>query len=409
MYDKQSIDKYFLITVILLLSFGVVMVYTASAALSFEKFGDHHYFLRQHLLKVFGGFLLLIAGMKIDYHWYRNKAPILIAVSFALLIFLLISGEVQKIKGANRWIGIAGFGFQPSVLAKLALIIYTARYLDKKADRIKDFANGLLPVLIVLAIFCLLITLQPNFSTALVITIIVFTMLFVGGISMKHIGFLGLINLPIILSLIVFSPYRMGRILSHLGLSNDIQGLDYQINQSLISFGSGGLFGVGLGESKQKLFFLPEPFTDFIYSIIGEEFGFIGTALVLAAFLFMLFRGIRIIKNSPDRYGFYLSTGLLFSIILYAIINAGVAVGLFPTTGLPMPFISYGGSSIFYCCFAAGVLLNISSQKPPAPRVEGLYDGASEDTTVPTLQATSAVDPTTRHRDREQRIESSGF
>jgi cell division protein FtsW len=210
-----------------------------------------------------------------------------------------------------------------------------------------------------------MIMLQPNFSTAAVLMMIVLAVLFIGGMRLQHLGMMALAVIPTAIAVVMFSPYRRARFMTFLDPSADAQGSGYQIKQSLISFANGGLTGSGIGQGKQKFLFLPEPFTDFIYSIIGEELGFIGAVFVLVLFVIFLFRAMKIARTAPDLYGFYVGAGITISIVAYALINAGVATGLFPTTGLPMPFISYGGSSLLFTCFTVGVLLNISTQTVP--------------------------------------------
>jgi cell division protein FtsW len=357
--QKHTIDKVLLLVVLALMTMGIVMVYSASNVIADEKFGSSMHFLKQQFIRVLMGFVVLVFAAKFDYHKYRGKTMMLVLVSFILLVIVLGLGHL---KGAARWLQLGGFGIQPSEIAKLALIFYLAAYLDGKGERIRDFQNGLLPPLVITGIFCMMIILQPNFSTAAVLLLIVLTMLFIGGMRLKHAGALIGFAAPLAILIVIVSPYRRARLMTFLDGTADVQGSGYQIKQSLISFANGGLTGVGIGQGKQKLLFLPEPFTDFIYSIIGEELGFIGAVIVLILFIIFLFRAIKICRSSPDLYGFYVAVGITISIVIYALVNAGVATGIFPTTGLPMPFISYGGSSLLFTCLTVGILLNISSQ-----------------------------------------------
>ncbi len=356
---KHTIDKPLLLVVLALMTLGVVMVYSASSVIAEQKFGSSSHFLMQQLLRVVLGFLILVFAAKFDYHRYRSKTMLMMLIAFVLLVVVL---GVGGIKGTARWLGLGGFGIQPSEIAKLALIFYVAAYLDKKGERIRDFQNGVLPPLIIAGVFCGMIILQPNFSTASAIMAIVLVMMFVGGVKLKHVFGLSLAVVPVAAVMVLTSPYRMARLKTFLNPAADVQGSGYQIRQSLISFGNGGIFGVGVGQGKQKLLFLPEPFTDFIYSIVGEELGFIGAVFVLVLFVIFMMRAIKIARTAPDLYGFYLAVGIIASIVLYALVNAGVATGMMPTTGLPMPFISYGGTSLLFTCFTVGVLLNISTQ-----------------------------------------------
>ncbi|KAB2879538.1 putative lipid II flippase FtsW [bacterium] len=356
---KHTIDKPLLLVVLTLLTMGVVMVYSASNVIALDKFGSSSHFLKQQFIRVILGFIILVFATKYDYHKYRSKTMLLVLISFIMLVIVLGLGQI---KGAARWLQLGGFGIQPSEIAKLAIIFYLAAYLDKKGERIRDFQNGLLPPLIMAGAFCFMILIQPNFSTAAVLMLIVLAILFIGGMRIRHLGVMALVTIPTAIAVVILSPYRRARITTFLDPTIDAQGSGYQIKQSLISFANGGLTGTGVGQGKQKFLFLPEPFTDFIYSIIGEELGFIGAVFVLILFVIFLFRAMKIARTAPDLYGFYVGAGITVSIVVYALINAGVATGIFPTTGLPMPFISYGGSSLLFTCFTVGVLLNISTQ-----------------------------------------------
>lgn len=360
--QKHAIDKPLLLVVLTLLTLGIVMVYSASNVIALDKFGSSAHFLKQQFIRVIIGFAILVFATKYDYHKYRSKTMLLVLISFILLVVVLGLGQI---KGAARWLQLGGFGIQPSEIAKLAIIFYLAAYLDGKGERIKDFQNGLLPPLIMAGAFCFMIMLQPNFSTAAILMMIVLAVLFIGGMRLQHLGMMALAVIPTAIAVVMLSPYRRARLMTFLDPSADAQGSGYQIKQSLISFANGGLTGSGIGQGKQKFLFLPEPFTDFIYSIIGEELGFIGAVFVLILFVIFLFRAMKIARMAPDLYGFYIGAGITISIVGYALINAGVATGLFPTTGLPMPFISYGGSSLLFTCFTVGVLLNISTQTVP--------------------------------------------
>lgn len=356
---KHKIDKPLLWVVLTLLTLGIVMVYSASNVIALDKFGSSAHFLKQQFIRVILGCIILVFATKYDYHKYRSKTMLLVLIAFLLLVIVLSLGHI---KGAARWLQLGGFGIQPSEIAKLAIIFYLAAYLDKKGERVRDFQKGLLPPLIMASAFCFMIILQPNFSTAAVLMLIVLAILFIGGMRLRHLGMMALVTLPVAMATVILSPYRRARVMTFLDPTSDAQGSGYQIKQSLISFANGGLTGSGIGQGKQKFLFLPEPFTDFIYSIIGEELGFIGAVFVLVLFVIFLFRAMKIARTAPDLYGFYIGAGITVSIVVYALINAGVATGLFPTTGLPMPFISYGGSSLLFTCFTVGVLLNISTQ-----------------------------------------------
>lgn len=356
---RKTIDKGLFLIVLTLMLFGIVMVYSASNVIAEQKFGSSTHFLVNQFLRAMMGIVILMFAAKYDYHNYKRHTMMMLLIAGVLCAVVLTLGQL---KGAARWLQVGGFGIQPSEIAKIALVFYVAGYMDSKGDRIRDFQNGLLPPLIMAGVFAVAIILQPNFSTAAVVMGMVILMLFIGGMDIKHLGMMAAVAIPVALLTVILSPYRRARLMAFLDPTADMQGSGYQIKQSLISFANGGLTGVGVGQGQQKLLFLPEPFTDFIYSIIGEEMGFIGAVLVLGLFIVFLFRAIKTARTAPDMYGFYLATGIIISIVVYALVNAGVAVGVFPTTGLPMPFISYGGTSLLFTCFLVGVLLNISSQ-----------------------------------------------
>lgn len=359
---RHAMDKTLMLVVLILMTLGIVMIFSASQVIAERRHDSTFYFLFQQLIRVGIGLAVLVFAAKYDYHNYMNKAMLILLVTAVLLIVVL---GIGKVKGAARWLSIGGLGIQPSEFAKLGILFYLSVYLSRKGDRIKDFQHGLMPPLVVTGIFSFLIILQPNFSTAMILMGMAVIILFIGGMRMRHLLILFASLIPVGLILAVVSPYRMARLMTYMNPEQDMQGMGYQIKQSLISFGNGGIFGVGVGSGKQKLLFLPEPFTDFIYSIIGEEFGLLGALAVLVLFGIFLYRAVKIARHSPDMYGFYLATGITLSIALYAVVNAAVTVGIIPTTGLPMPFISYGGTSMIFTCFAVGVLLNISSQTVP--------------------------------------------
>ncbi len=356
---RHAMDKTLMLVVLILMTLGIVMIFSASQVIAERRHDSTFYFLFQQLIRVGIGLAVLVFAAKYDYHNYMNKAMLILLVTAVLLIVVL---GIGKVKGAARWLSIGGLGIQPSEFAKLGILFYLSAYLSRKGDRIKDFQFGLMPPLVVTGIFSFLIILQPNFSTAMILMGMAVIILFIGGMRMRHLLILFASLIPVGLILALVSPYRMARLMTYMNPEQDMQGMGYQIKQSLISFGNGGIFGVGVGSGKQKLLFLPEPFTDFIYSIIGEEFGLLGALAVLVLFGIFLYRAVKTARHSPDMYGFYLATGITLSIALYAVVNAAVTVGLIPTTGLPMPFISYGGTSMIFTCFAVGVLLNISSQ-----------------------------------------------
>jgi cell division protein FtsW len=298
--------------------------------------------------------------MSIDYRKFRRFAKPLLIFSLFLLVLVLIPGISREVSGARRWFRYKFISFQPSELAGMAIIIYIADFISRKDKVIKTFLKGFLPPLCVLGLCTLLILLQPDLGTALAIGVVVFIVLLVSGVRAWYLLSIILVSLPILYILIFSVPYRKMRILSFLNPWLDPKGSGFQIIQSQIALGSGGIFGVGLGHSKQKLFYLPAAHTDFIFSIIGEELGLIGTLGVIILFMIFIQQGLKTIKHASDKFGYFLSLGLVSMISLKAIINVGVSCGLLPTKGLPLPFISYGGSSLIFDMVSLGLLLNIA-------------------------------------------------
>lgn len=360
--QKFNYDFTLLIVVSLLVVIGIVMIYSASSFKAQSSHNDSHYFLKNQIKRVLLGLVLLIFAMKIDYHLILKASPYLLGFAFILLIYVLINPTDSLLKGSKRWIEIKGTMFQPSEFAKFALVFFLASFLSRKENVLDDFINGLLPALLVIGLIVVPILLEPNMGTTVIMLLITATMLFLGGAKLRHLGILALSTLGVILLFVKNIHYQKARFLMFIDTLRNLRKPPWQVKQSMISLGNGGFFGVGLGNSKQKLHFLPQPFTDFIYSIVGEELGFIGVVLIAVLFFILMFRGIRIAIKAPDREGLFLGIGITFSITYYFLINAGVAINILPITGVPMPFISYGGSSLIMTMFAIGVLLNISSQ-----------------------------------------------
>jgi cell division protein FtsW len=362
----NHIDIVTLIVVLTLMVIGIGVVYSASSTIALKKFGQSEAYLVRHIIKVAVSLVALFFMIKIDYHRYAkiSKATLLIAV-ILLMATLALGGEI---KGATRWLRLGGFGFQPSEFAKFALIFHLGVLISVKKEKIQDFKTGFLPVAIWVALVTGLVLLQPNFSTAMMLFLFSLVMLFVGGAKIKHIALSLSALLPLLAVYVLSSEYRMRRVIAF--VSGDHTSSNYQLLQGIIGFGDGGLFGVGPGVSRQRDFFLPESYGDFVFSIVGEEYGYVGTMLLLFLFLIIFLRGLKIAKLAHDDLGKYLAIGITSSVTLYALVNAAVTLGLLPTTGLPMPFVSYGGSSMLFTTCAIGVLLNISTQTPLRPRVE---------------------------------------
>ncbi|MFH1338332.1 MAG: putative lipid II flippase FtsW [Candidatus Omnitrophota bacterium] len=348
-----------LITTIILICIGVVMIYSASSIYAQENFNDAMYFLKRHLLFLCIGAILSLFVLGADYKRLKNLSKPLLIFSVLLLVLVLIPGVSYSVRGAQRWFRFGKFSFQPSELANVALIIYVADFITRKQNLMQEFSRGYLPVMLITGLICGLILLQPDLGTALAIFIVVCLMLYIGGIPVSYLIFTSLACLPLLYVMIFSVPYRRMRILAFLNPWSDPGGSGFQIIQSQIALGSGGFFGQGLGASRQKLFFLPAAHTDFIFSIIGEELGFFGAAGVILLFIIFLFCVLKAVKNSPETFGYYLGLGLVLSIILKAFINIAVVCGALPTKGLPLPFISYGGSALIFNMLSVALILNV--------------------------------------------------
>lgn len=349
----------FTVTVVLI-CVGIVMIYSASNIYSWERYNDEFFFLKRHVSFVVIGAVLAFLIMSFDYRRLRKYAKPLLLISFLLLALVLIPGIGREVAGARRWFRFKFLSFQPSELANLAVIIYTADFLSRKGNVINKFWRGFVPVALVLGVTALFILAQPDLGTAVALSVVVMVMLFVAGLRFSYFLSLALVSLPALYMLIFSVAYRRMRILAFLNPYADPKGAGFQIIQSQIALGSGGLFGVGIGQSKQKLFYLPAAHTDFIFSIIGEELGFIGTVAVIVLFMIFIQQALKIIKNTADKFGYFLSLGLVLMICFKAAINIGVSCGVLPTKGLPLPFISYGGSSFIFDLVSVGILMNIA-------------------------------------------------
>jgi cell division protein FtsW len=354
-------------TVIALIAFGVVMVYSSSAVFAYQKFNNGQYFLiRQAIFTAIGlPVIVLLAGF--DYHRIRPFTRLFLLASL-VLVFITATPLGRTFGGAARWLNLGIVSIQPSEIAKLALICWLAYSLSKKSGKIKTFSIGFLPHVIVTVVLMTLCLAQPDFGSAVMVGMITFIILFTAGAKLGYILGALLVVSPIAYWLVAASEYRMRRITAFLSPFEHRYDAGYQIAESLMAYGSGGLGGVGIGDSRQKLFFLPEAHTDFISSIIGEELGFVGVTIVVLAFLVLIYRGLRAAVRAPDDYGTYLAMGITLLIGMQALTNIAVTVGLLPTKGLVLPFISYGGSALLMNCAAVGILLNISREREAGER-----------------------------------------
>lgn len=372
----NHIDAITLIVALVLMVMSVGFVYSASSTYAFERWGESGKLLGSHAAKVMLGFVVMLAVMRLDYHKLRSVSKVFLMVVVVMLVVTRVLGG--ELNGAARWLRFWGFGFQPSEFARVALIIHLAVLLSFRGDRVRDFKTGYLPLMTWIVIITVLVLVQPGFSTGSMIFLVSMLMLFLGGVKLSHLGLTlgGLI--PALVVYMLSASYRMQRVLDYIASlfgETVVTKTTHQVFQGLIGFANGGLFGLGPGNSRQRELFLPESYGDFVYSVIGEEYGLLGAVTVLVLFLVILMRGLKIAQYARDDFGRYLALGITSSIVLYALVNAGVTLGILPTTGLPMPFISYGGSSMLVSAIMIGLLLNISAQTDLHPRQTAGVDG----------------------------------
>lgn len=356
----KRVDWILLIGIIIISLFGLLMIYSASYVWAEYKFGDPYKFVKTQALFLLLGYILIVMMLRVPYTKYLSKANLIFGVCFLLLILVLIPGIGTVRNGSRSWFGIGGFGVQPSEFAKLGMIIFTSKYLAFNEKALKDIKKGVLPILGILMLVFGLIMLQPDFGTGVIIVISIIALLFVSGVKMGFFIKMGFLGLGGVVGLIIMAPYRMKRIVSFLNPWSDPLGSGFQIIQSLYAIGPGGLLGLGLGNSIQKHFYLPEPQTDFIFAIISEEFGFVGVLIVATLFLVIIYRGFRIAIYCENKFGKYLAFGITFQLAFQALLNLMVVVGLIPVTGVTLPFLSYGGSSLLITMLSMSILLNIS-------------------------------------------------
>ncbi len=371
MKPKRTADLSLFLTVTGLLLASLAFVYSASASFSASKMGTSETMLFTHAKKVFLSLVAMIVFTKVDYHKFEKNTKWIMLSSLFLLVAVLFVGTREL--GARRWLALGPFSFQPAEFAKFALVLHVAALCAAKQEIIGDFKKAFLPIIFWALAAVALIAKQPNMSTAGMLIVITFGIMYVAQVPLKYMITSGVVALFAGSIVAVTASYRLQRMLAFVGHHTEhTSQVAYQTNQALLAFGNGGIFGVGIGQSRQSMFFLPESYGDFIYSVIGEEYGFIGAALLLVVFAFIIIRGVQIAKHAPDAFGRYTAFGITMTIALYALINAFVNVGLLPVTGLPMPFVSYGGTSMIFSAAAVGILLNISKYAvtlPKPPRV----------------------------------------
>jgi cell division protein FtsW len=356
-------DAFLLFPVLMLTGIGVVMVYSASSHIAAEKFGDSAYFLKKQVLFAMAGVGLMVFFRYLNYRLFRVLAYVILAGAFILLSAVYVSGFGFSANGATRWLRFGSFSFQPSELAKYALIIYLAYSLNKKQENLNDFSVGFLPHVFVLGAFAVLILSQPDFGSVVVFGLITWVMLFVGGARLFHLFTSFIFLLPAAIYYMLKEKYRLDRLTCFLDPWRYQNDGGYQIIHSFMAFGTGGIWGTGIGQGYQKLFYLPEPHTDFIFSVIGEELGLWGVSLVLILFMTLLWRGVIIAWTTEERFGALLALGLTAAISFQVFVNTGVAVGILPTKGITLPFLSYGGTSLVFNLAAVGVLMNIGHKR----------------------------------------------
>jgi cell division protein FtsW len=344
-----------------LMGFGTIMVFSATSVTAHQKYGDSFYFLKRQLIWVVFSLLVICFVMNIDYHrWFDSswKPRLYLFGSIGLLIAVLFVGT--EINGSRRWISLPGVALQVSEVAKLGMVMYTSWYLDKNKEKLDSFIFGLVPILFFLGVVCVLILMEPDLGTTAVIGATCFVMLFAAGAKIIDLSSLIAVSLPVVIYAMLSKPYRRKRIFAFIDPWQDPQETGFHIIQSLYALGSGGLFGVGLGRSRQKFFYLPEPGTDFIFSVLGEELGLVGAAIIIGLYFVLAWRGLMISLRSQDMLGAMLAVGITTIVVLQAMVNIGVVTGSLPVTGITLPFISYGGSSLFFMSIGIGILLNIS-------------------------------------------------
>ncbi len=367
MARKLKSDKLLFTATVLLVCTGVVMVYSASAVIAMERGYVPYMFLFKQLAWALIGLLLVPVVMRIDYRTYRQPAVIWMALGVvAIALIVVLFG--RPVKGATRWLNIGSFGVQPSELAKIAVIIFTAALLERRMERIDDLGYSLLPIAAVVGVIVGLILAEPDLGTAVSVAMIAAIMVFAAGINYRYVVGLALASLPALYFLIMTSQYRRKRIMAFLDPWSDPLGGGFQLIQSMIAIGTGGVFGRGLMGGVQKLFYLPEPHNDFIYSVIGEELGLLGATVVLVCFCVIIWRGLRTSLRAPDRFGAFLAIGLTTMVTFQAFFNISVVLGLLPPKGIPLPFVSAGGSSLLINLVGMGILLNVS-QHASSPHV----------------------------------------
>jgi len=359
MAKKLSSDTTLFAVTVALLGFGLVVVWSASTAISQEAYGNPYHFLIRQVVWACLGLVVMIAAMRMDYRRLRQPAVVYSAL-LATTILLILVLFLRPVNDTHRWIRLGGLSLQPAEIAKVAIILYLAYHLERRGDRVNEFLTSLFPALLLLGWFAFLVFIQPDLGSAATLVSIGAAMLFLAGVRLRHFATLSVLGLPLLYHVVMTAAYRRDRIEAFLHPWSDARGSGYQIIQSLIAVGTGGVRGVGLMDGQQKLFYLPYPYSDFVFAVIGEELGLLGASAVVLAFLVFLWRGVRAAWKAPDRFGMFLASGLTLAVVLQAFVNVSVVLGLLPTKGIPLPFISAGGSSLLITLLSVGLILNVS-------------------------------------------------
>jgi cell division protein FtsW len=361
MAKRVNVDGWLFTVILILVFLGLVMVFSASAVMAKERYGSAYYFLLRQVGWAAGGLVAMVVAMKIDYRRYKHPGVVFSVLGLTTLMLISVF-FLDRAHNTHRWIHFSGFSFQPSEVAKVAIILFLAFFLENRISSMNDWRNTLLPAVLPTLMFLGLIVFQPDLGTAIACAAITACMLFVAGVDLRWFGYATLASLLPLYFLIFHVAYRRDRILAFLNPYSDPQGKGFHMIQSLIAVSTGGITGLGFMEGKQKLFYLPEPHTDFIFAVTAEELGLLGSLVVLLLFGIFLWRGVRTAVRTQDTFGRLLAVGITSMVVVQAFINISVVLGIMPTKGIPLPFVSYGGSSLFVTLACVGVLLNITKQ-----------------------------------------------
>jgi cell division protein FtsW len=362
-FVNAPLDVWLFTSVAALVAIGLVMVFSASSATAYAEHGDIAYYLKRQLIWLAVGLAGAYACYRLDYQRLRAAAPYLLVAAIAGLLLVFVPHIGVGVNGGRRWLGTAGLSLQPSEFAKLALVIFLAAVLSVRGERITSLSRGLFPLCVPIAIVTVLVLKEPDMGTASLLFFTAFTMLFAAGARLVHLTAIALATVPFAALTVLASPYRRARIFAFVDPWRDPLNTGFHIVQSLLALGSGGIFGVGLGASRAKFFYLPEQYTDFIFSVLGEELGLIGTLVVIALFLTLAYRAVKIALAAPDRFGFFLAIGCGAMIAIQAFVNIGVVSSSWPVTGVPLPFISFGGSSLVVNLLAVALIANVGRHR----------------------------------------------